>query len=38
MIDNQKKTFDGESKLRLSNELENLAEQCGLEKKINSIL
>jgi UDP-2,4-diacetamido-2,4,6-trideoxy-beta-L-altropyranose hydrolase len=33
MVGNQKKIFDGKSKLRLRNELESLAENCGLKKK-----
>jgi len=33
MVCNQKKIFDGKSKLRLRNELESLAENCGAKRK-----
>ena len=33
MVNNQKKIFDGKSKLRLRNELEILAKNCGLKKE-----
>lgn len=33
MVRNQKKIFDGKSKLRLRNELEGLAENCGIKKE-----
>lgn len=33
MIGNQKKIFDGKSRLRLRSELENLANKCGLKKE-----
>jgi UDP-2,4-diacetamido-2,4,6-trideoxy-beta-L-altropyranose hydrolase len=36
MVNNQKKFFDGKAELRLRNELEVLALNCGLEKEIDS--
>ena len=33
MVGNQRKIFDGKSKLRLRNELESLAENCGVKKR-----
>jgi UDP-2,4-diacetamido-2,4,6-trideoxy-beta-L-altropyranose hydrolase len=38
MVGNQKKIFDGKSKLRLRNEFETLAENCGISKNINDKL
>jgi hypothetical protein len=38
MVRNQKKIFDGKSKLRLRNEFEGLAENCGIKKENKQLI